>query len=297
LPQAQHKATSPTRKPLAYIGIKSKMKEIAIYNQIWSAENLDVSTYRNGDSIPEVQSPEEWKELKTGAWCYFENDSNNNKYGKIYNWFALNDPRGLAPIGYKIASHYDWLKLGENLGGSWNALEKLISLNFFDLYAGYRDDFGQYGYWNNSIGWWTNSEVNANNHNLWALTHFLIKEENGILWKPFDKKSGFYVRCIRQQYEKVKITFDSDLSLSISSLVYKFKEDTTFQDLLNYLYSSILKEKVSMNSYGQQWIIEKFDGERLEKINKENKIDNRKLFYILNSFTAMETIELICKRK
>ncbi len=94
-----------------------------------------------------------------------------------------------------------------------------------------------------------------------------------------------------------KITFDADLFLSISSLVYKFKEDTTFQDLLNYLYSNILKEKVSMNSYGQRWIIEKFDGERLEKIKKENKIDNRKLFKILNSFTEMETIELICKRK
>jgi len=273
------------------------MKEIVIYNQIWSAENLDVSTYRNGDSIPEVQNPEEWKDLKTGAWCYFENDPNNNKCGKIYNWFALNDPRGLAPKGYRITSHYDWLKLGENFGGSWNAVENLISLKFFDFYAGNRDVIGRFGFWNKSIGWWTNSEVNANNHNLWAQTHFLTKEENGILWKPFDKKSGFYVRCIKQEYEMVKITFDSDLSLSLSSLAFNYENKTTFQDLLNYLYLNILKEKVSTNSYGQQWIIEKYDGERLERINKENAIDNRKLINVLMSIYPMEKIELICKRK
>lgn len=272
------------------------MKEIAINNQIWSVENLDVSTYRNGDSIPEVQNPEEWKDLKTGAWCYFDNDPNNNKYGKIYNWFALNDPRGLAPKGYRITSHYDWLKLVENLDRSWNSLEKLIDLKFIDFLAGYRSDGGRFEYWNEGVGWWTSSEIMANNHNFWALAHFLI-EQDGILWKPFDKQCGFYVRCIRQEYEMVKITFDADLSLSISSLVYKFEDDTTFQDLLNYLYSNILNKKVSMNSYGQQWIIKKFDGENIERINKENKIDNRKLFSILDSFTAMKTIELICKRQ
>ena len=95
----------------------------------------------------------------------------------------------------------------------------------------------------------------------------------------------------------VKITFDSDLSLSLSSLAFNYENKTTFQDLLNYLYLNILKEKVSTNSYGQQWIIEKYDGERLERINKENAIDNRKLINVLMSIYPMEKIELICKRK
>ena len=273
------------------------MKEIVMYNQIWSAENLDVSTYRNGDSIPEVQNPEEWKDLKTGAWCYFENDPNNNKCGKIYNWFALNDPRGLAPKGYRITSHYDWLKLTQNLDPRWNSVEKLISLKFVDFLAGNRNYGGEFGFWNEGIGWWTSSEIMANSHNFWAQAHFLIVQ-NGIIWKGFDKKCGFYVRCIKQEYEMVKITFDSDLSLSISSLDYNYDNKTTFQDLLNYLYLNILKEKVSKSSYGQQWIIEKYNGRRIERINKENAIDNRKLINVLmsNTFNPMKKIELICKR-
>lgn len=274
------------------------MKEIIINDQIWTCQNLDVSTYSNGDPIPEVQNPKEWKDLKTGAWCYYENDKINNKFGKIYNWFALNDPRRLAPKGYRIASHYDWLKLVENLGQSWNSVEKLTSLKFIDFLAGNRNYEGRFEYWNEGIGWWTSSEIIANNHNLWAQAHFIV-EQNGIIWKGFEKKCGFYVRCIKQEYEIVKITFDSNLSLPISGLAYNYDGMTTFQHLLNYLYLYILKEKVSTNSYGRQWIIKKFDGERLETINKENAIDNRKLKNVLMSiaFNPMEKIELICKRK
>ena len=72
-------------------------KTVKIGRQIWMAENLNVSTYRNGDSIPQVQDPKVWSNLKTGAWCYYEgNEKLGGKYGKLYNWYAVTDPRGLG---------------------------------------------------------------------------------------------------------------------------------------------------------------------------------------------------------
>ena len=67
---------------------------VQIGKQLWTAENLNVSKYRNGDEIPQVQDAEEWAHLETGAWCYYENKDNNGiTYSKLYNWYAVNDPR------------------------------------------------------------------------------------------------------------------------------------------------------------------------------------------------------------
>lgn len=81
---------------------------------IWAERHLDVTRYRNGDLIPEVQDPSEWSKLTTGAWCYYNNDpENGKKYGKLYNEYAINDPRGLAPIGYHITSNYEFFIASE----------------------------------------------------------------------------------------------------------------------------------------------------------------------------------------
>ena len=74
---------------------------VAIGTQVWTKKNLDVTTYRNGDPIPEVTDPTQWKNLKTGAWCYYNNDASNNAtYGKLYNWYAVNDPRVWLQKGF-----------------------------------------------------------------------------------------------------------------------------------------------------------------------------------------------------
>jgi uncharacterized protein (TIGR02145 family) len=75
----------------------------------WTARNLDVTTYRNGDPIPQVTDPEQWRQLKTGAWCYYNNDPANGAiYGKLYNWYAVTDPRGLAPRGWHVPFRTEW---------------------------------------------------------------------------------------------------------------------------------------------------------------------------------------------
>ncbi len=92
--------------------------EVRIGNQIWMTKNLNVARYRNGDPIPQVTNPKQWANLTTGAWCYYQNNSANGiVYGKLYNWYAVNDPRGLAPQGYHLPSEAEWTVLTDFLGG------------------------------------------------------------------------------------------------------------------------------------------------------------------------------------
>ena len=112
-------------------------KTVKIGDQIWMAENLNTSTFRNGDAIPEAASAEEWvfaSENQQPAWCWHPIDTAENvitpsKCGKLYNWYAVNDPRGLAPKGWKIPSDDEWSKLSNFLGGESNAGKKLKSTN------------------------------------------------------------------------------------------------------------------------------------------------------------------------
>ena len=96
-----------------------KSYSVTIGTQVWTNNNLDITAYRNGDIIPQVTDPTAWAGLTTGAWCYFNNDHSNNAiYGKLYNWHAVNDPRGLAPAGWHIPTYEEWTTLGSSLGGN-----------------------------------------------------------------------------------------------------------------------------------------------------------------------------------
>ena len=93
---------------------------IMIGHQIWMPQNLAVSTFRNGDTIPEAKSRKEWIAYlrnRQPAWCYYENDSLNAENGKLYNWFAVNDSRQLAPAGWHIPTGKEWQELYDFLGG------------------------------------------------------------------------------------------------------------------------------------------------------------------------------------
>ena len=95
---------------------------LQVGTMIWTGKNLGVAHYRNGDSIPEVRDHKEWANLTTGAWCYNDNKQENGAtYGKLYNWYAVNDQRGLAPKGWHVATDAEWSALGDVFGGSENA--------------------------------------------------------------------------------------------------------------------------------------------------------------------------------
>jgi len=108
-------STTTTTSTTCFICIS---ENVTIGTQTWSKCNLNVTTYRNGDIIPEITDPDLWKNTRDGAWCYYNNDPANGAiYGKLYNWYAVNDPRGLAPTGYHIPTETDFSNLITYLGG------------------------------------------------------------------------------------------------------------------------------------------------------------------------------------
>jgi uncharacterized protein (TIGR02145 family) len=154
------------------VKVGEEFKTVKIGNQVWMAENLNVDHYRNGDPIPEVKDAEKWSQLNSGAWCYYDNDSANGKiYGKLYNWFAVNESRGLCPAGWHVPSDDEWTVLGNYLGGNevaggklksttgWNAPNSgaTNSSGFMGLPGGYRND-GTYSTIGDLGGWWSSTE-------------------------------------------------------------------------------------------------------------------------------------------
>jgi uncharacterized protein (TIGR02145 family) len=105
------------------------IKTVTIGRQVWMLENLNVSTFKNGVAIPEVQDKDAWYkagENKQPAWCYYENDPKNGaKYGKLYNWYAVIDNNGLCPQGWHVPSDAEWDTLVAYLGGSDVAGDKM----------------------------------------------------------------------------------------------------------------------------------------------------------------------------
>ena len=125
------KLLSITQKILSEI--KPQYESVRIGNQEWMTRNLGVDRFRNGDLIPQVESDEEWKkagENGRSAWCYYDNNpENGKKYGKLYNWYAVNDPRGLAPKGWRVPTNEEWTTLINFLGGKEVAGHKMKSDN------------------------------------------------------------------------------------------------------------------------------------------------------------------------
>ena len=114
-------------------------QSIKIGTQVWTAKNLDVATFRNGDAIPQAKTNEEWEaagENKQPAWCYYENNTaNGTKYGKLYNWYAVVDARGLAPGGWHVPTDEEWTVLSTFLGGEAVAGKKMKSTSGWNSYT------------------------------------------------------------------------------------------------------------------------------------------------------------------
>lgn len=100
------------------------MNEIQIGTQIWSSQNLKVTTFRNGEPIPFVQDNMEWYNLTSSAYSY---GSDNGINGYFYNYWTIVDPRNVAPEGWRVPTQTDWSILIEYLGGRANAAHKLKS--------------------------------------------------------------------------------------------------------------------------------------------------------------------------
>jgi uncharacterized protein (TIGR02145 family) len=182
-----------------------------ICGQVWMAKNLDVSTYADGTTIPQVSSPAAWAGLTTGAWCYYNNDPLNGPiYGKLYNWYAVNDPRGLAPTGWHVASDAEWTTLSNCMGGDAIAggpLKEIGTVNwltpntgatnssgFKGLPGGYRDNTTANFLLIKSAGvFWTSTSGNVTDAKATQLNY----NDTSLLIGAVSKNYGFSVRCVK----------------------------------------------------------------------------------------------------
>jgi uncharacterized protein (TIGR02145 family) len=150
---------------------------IKIGKQIWITQNLAVETFRNGVPIPHITSDDDWKEygrIGKPAWCYYENSKDNgDKYGKLYNWHAVNDPRGLAPIGWHVPSieeanelliftgvgrnEFDEFIFSEKLRGNFLLKSDNVT-GFSALLGGRRSITGRFKGIDRRTGFWTSTE-------------------------------------------------------------------------------------------------------------------------------------------
>jgi len=183
---------------------------VLIGAQYWMEKNLEVTTYRNGDPIPYVTDATAWAALTTGAWCYYNNDpANASLYGKLYNWYAVNDPRGLAPTGWHVPTDVEWTTLSTTLGGDAVAGGKMKvagttrwaapntgadnSSGFAGLPGGNRDSNGTFINVGNFGYWWSSSEEVPT----FAWSRNLYYNNGNIVRYDFNKRNGFSVRCLR----------------------------------------------------------------------------------------------------
>jgi len=190
---------------------KPEVEFIRIGQQEWTSKNLDVATFRNDDSIPEAKTREAW--VKAGedgkpAWCYHDNDpENGDKYGKLYNWYAVNDPRGLAPRGSHIPSDAEWTKLTDYLGREAAAGNKMKSKDgwqnngngnnksgFSGLPGGIRTTNGAFKNIGANGNWWSSTQDGTND--VW-FRYLDYDNGNVVRNNDINKGNGFSVRCIR----------------------------------------------------------------------------------------------------
>ena len=185
--------------------IKSESNEIEIGSQIWMNTNLNVNQFNNGDIILEAKTKEEWDNAGINgipAWCYYENDENNGKiHGKLYNWFAFIDTRGVAPNGFKIPSREDFQNLINDLNGSGYSAQKLKSKKYWISFKGTNSSgfnsipSGRRGLsftdLNKNVFYWSSSEEEIK----YAFAFWFA---TGSSFSGFKKSCGFSIRCIKK---------------------------------------------------------------------------------------------------
>ena len=186
---------------------------VNICNQTWMLKNLEVDKYRNGDLIPQVTDSVQWANLNTGAWCYFNNDSANGPiYGKLYNWYAVMDPRGLASQGWHVPSYFEFESFSKCLGGDTLAGNKIKeagtahwrppnsgtnSSGFTALPGGARSLILSNAYFFFQCQFWTSTDYPSGVDEAW--TRVIYGRARDSIFFPFFtyKRNGLSVRCVK----------------------------------------------------------------------------------------------------
>jgi len=187
-------------------------RTVVIDTQVWMAENLKVTHYRDGASIPNVTDSTEWSNLTTGAYCNYDNYANNAAiYGRLYNWYAVNDIHNLAPKGWHVPSDTEWQTLRDYLGGDYVAGGKMKESGtehwnipnsgatnesgFSALPGGCRSYNGDYYSMSYAAKFWSSTEYVIYDYIIYLLLEYSNSEVLCI--GTNHRQFGFSVRCVK----------------------------------------------------------------------------------------------------
>lgn len=185
-----------------------------IGDQWWMVTNLRVTHYRNGDPIPHKTSNNDWTSTSSGAYCVYDNNSSNAYiYGNLYNWYALDDSRGIAPEGWHVPTDSEWQALVDYLGGSSVAGGKMKTTGtieggdglwhepntdatnesgFTAFPGGTRHDYGSFEYVGYYALFWSYTEYGSYSY------YRQLYYDCTIVHSSFrDRRYGFSVRCVK----------------------------------------------------------------------------------------------------
>ncbi len=183
---------------------------VTIGTQVWMAENLKTTKYRDGTNIPNVTDNTAWGNLTTGAYCDYSNTpSNSATYGRLYNWYAATNVHNIAPTGWHVPTDAEWTTLTTFLGGESVAGGKLKEIGttywaspntgatnetgFTALPGGYRDSSGTFYTIGSSGFWWSATESGAT----FAWYRNMFYNYSDVYRNYIYKELGFSVRCVR----------------------------------------------------------------------------------------------------
>ena len=181
---------------------------VTIGTQVWMAENLKTTRYRNGNPIPNVTDSAQWAALTTGAYCNINNDPNTvNIYGRFYNWYAVTDISNIAPAGWHVPADSEWTVLttylGTGPGGKlkatgttyWNSPNAGATnqTGFGGLPGGDRSNTGTFHYQGLYGCFWCITESSAAN----AWEHVLSANSANVIRMGYSKGLGMSVRCVK----------------------------------------------------------------------------------------------------
>lgn len=197
--------------------------EVQIGTQIWKTKNLSVSRYRDGTIIPQITDSNQWANMTTGAWCYYDNSTaNGSTYGKLYNWYAVAgiydaasaaNPalrKKIAPSGWHVPTNDEWSVLTEFLHGEFQGaggrmkatgttlwrIPNVGATNesgFTGLPGGFRNLEGTFDYIHERGTFWSSSETES----IYAFNRNLFWDDVTALSYYYEKTYGFSVRCLR----------------------------------------------------------------------------------------------------
>ena len=238
---------------------------VTIGEQCWFKENLRTTKYMDGSTVPEVQDNAEWSALSSGAQCTYNNDYYyESTYGRLYNWYAVNDSRGLCPSNWHIPSEIDWQKFESELGmtqsqinstglrgapagsmmkssssdfPSWNGSN---SSGFAAIPGGYRNNLSSFAQIQSEACFWSATSIGTNA----AWLRVAQSSNEHIYRNAFNKGNGFSIRCIRDcdDLDGDGICYEDEVFGCTDEVAYNFDSAATEDDgtcqfpLLNTTY-------------------------------------------------------------